>query len=75
MVEMDGVDFDRVPTTWMAPEEVAERTVGSLGRKPLLIPGAANKFQRFVFSRLLPRRAAGAVWGTLMRRVTATDLQ
>lgn len=75
MVEMDGVDFGAVPMNWMTPERVAERAIASLGRRALLVPGAVNKLQRFVFTRLLPRRAASAIWGALMGRVTAEHLR
>ncbi|MGH1490314.1 MAG: SDR family NAD(P)-dependent oxidoreductase [Acidimicrobiales bacterium] len=75
MVEMDGVDFGAVPMNWMTPEKVADKAVGSLGRKAVLIPGAMNKIQRFVFTRLLPRRATSAVWSALMGRVTDESLR
>ncbi len=75
MVEMDGVDFNVVPMNWMTPAQVVDKALGSLGRKTVLIPGTLNKIQRFVFTRLLPRRATSAIWGTLMGRVTAADLR
>ncbi len=75
MVEMDGVDFNAVPMNWMTPDKVAGKALDSLGRKTVLIPGAANKVQRFVFTRLLSRRATSAIWGTLMGRVTSADLR
>ncbi|MGI9597217.1 MAG: SDR family NAD(P)-dependent oxidoreductase [Acidimicrobiales bacterium] len=75
MVEMDGVDFGAVPVSWMEPGQVADRAIGSLGKKSVLVPGAANKVQRFVFTRLLPRRVATKIWGVLMGRVTADHLR
>lgn len=75
MVEMDGVDFNSMPMSWMTPEQVAERALGSLGKKSTLVPGAVNKIQRFIFTRLMPRRAATAVWGTLMGRMTDEHLR
>lgn len=74
MVQMDGVDFDAMPMNWMTPDKVADRAIGSLGKKATLIPGTTNKIQRFVFTRLLPRRAASATWSTLMGRVTDPSL-
>lgn len=74
MVQMDGVNFDAVPMNWMTPEKVADKAIGSLGRKAVLIPGTANKVQRFVFTRLFPRRATSAIWSTLMGRVTDPSL-
>ncbi len=70
MVEQDGVDFDRVPVSWMTPDQVAAKALGSVGRKAVLVPGVPNKIQRFVFTRLLSRRAAARIFGGLMRRVT-----
>lgn len=75
MVEMDGVDFGKVPMNWMTSDQVANRAIGSVGRKPVLIPGVANKVQRFVFTRLLPRRATNRIWGGLMARLTDAELR
>lgn len=75
MARMDGVDFDAVPVSWMTAEQVADRTFRALGRKTVLVPGTPNKIQRFVFTRLLPRRAASAVWTALMGRVTDERLR
>lgn len=75
MVEMDGVDFDAVPTTWMTAEQVASAALNAVGKRALLVPGAPNKMQRFVFTRLLPRRTASRVWGALMGRATDDALR
>jgi short-subunit dehydrogenase len=74
MVELDGVDFGRVPVRWMTADQVADKAVGAVGRKPVLIPGVSNKIQRFIFTRLLPRRTASAIWGALTGRITDRDL-
>ncbi len=74
MVEMEGVDFDKVPAVWMAPDVVARKAVKALGRRSVLVPGAPNKVMRFMTTRLLPRRASVAMWGTLMGRATNDDL-
>ena len=42
----------------LTPEVVAEKTLKALGKGPIVVPGALNKFVRFVFTRLLTRRAA-----------------
>jgi len=39
-------------------DEVAEQTLNSLGRGPIIIPGAINKIGRFILTRLLSRKAA-----------------
>lgn len=70
MVDMDGVDFGRVPVAWMDPEQVAEAAVRGLGRRAVIIPGLANRFQAFVFTRMLSRRVASRIWSALMGRVT-----
>lgn len=75
MVQMDGVDFGAVPMNWMTPEQVVKKSLKALGRKTVLVPGAANKIQRFIFTRLLPRRTTSAIWGALMGRVTDASLQ
>jgi len=38
--------------------EVAEQTLGALGRGPVIIPGIVNKIGRFVLSRVMSRKAA-----------------
>ncbi len=75
MVEGDGVDFSAVPMFWMSADAVAASALRSLGRRSVLVPGVPNKVQRFVFTRLLPRRTATFVWGALMRRITDSDLR
>jgi uncharacterized protein len=40
---------------------VAEQTLNALGKGPIIIPGAVNKFARFVLTRLLSRRTAIAI--------------
>ena len=42
-------------------DRVVERALGSLGRGPVVIPGAVNRVATFVMTRLLPRRAAIAI--------------
>jgi short-subunit dehydrogenase len=38
--------------------DVAEKTLKTLGKKPIVIPGGVNKIARFVLTRLLTRKAA-----------------
>lgn len=75
MVDMPGVDFGAVPVAWMDPEQVAAAAAAKIGRKAVLIPGLVNRLQTFVFTRLLPRSAASAIWSTLMGRVTDPSIQ
>ncbi len=42
----------------MEAADVAERTLNSLGRGPIVVPGTTNKVGRFVMTRLLSRKAA-----------------
>lgn len=42
-------------------KDVAEQTLNSLGKGPIVIPGAVNKVARFLLTRLLSRRAAIAI--------------
>ena len=56
----------------MSPDSVVEEALNALGRRPLLIPGWANRVVSFVMRRLLPRRATiemmGRVGRTLRRQ-------
>lgn len=45
----------------MEPEAVARAALAALGRRPVVIPGLANRVAAFLTSRLLPRRAAVAL--------------
>lgn len=45
----------------MAAHDVAEKTLKALGKGPIFIPGAVNKIARFMFARLLTRKAAIAI--------------
>lgn len=42
----------------MEADEIAEKTLNALGKGPIIIPGVINKIGRFVFARLLSRKAA-----------------
>ena len=42
----------------LTAEKVAEKTIKSLGKSPVVIPGAVNKIARFLLTRLLSRKAA-----------------
>ena len=42
----------------LEPSDVAERTLAALGKGPIVVPGAMNKFARFFLGRLLSRRGA-----------------
>ena len=44
--------------------KVAEAALRSLGKKPIIIPGAVNKIARVVMTRLLPRKAAINMMGS-----------
>jgi uncharacterized protein len=40
------------------PAQVVEKTLGALGKGPVVVPGGINKLARFVLGRVLTRRAA-----------------
>jgi len=42
----------------LSADKVAEKTLKALGKKPIDVPGIINKIARFVFMRLLSRKAA-----------------
>jgi hypothetical protein len=42
----------------MTAEKIAEQTLKALGKGPTIIPGTLNKIARFLFTRLLTRKAA-----------------
>lgn len=74
MVEMDGIDFHSMPMNWMTPERVVQTSFKAVGHKAVLLPGAINKVQRFIFTRLLPRRVTTSIWGALTAKMTNDDL-
>jgi len=43
------------------PAQVAEKTLKSLGKRPVTVPGFTNKIARFLMGRLLPRKSAIAM--------------
>ena len=55
--------YQQAEKTKLAPgtleaSEVAEQTLDSLGRGPIITPGVINKIGRFILTRLLSRKAA-----------------
>jgi uncharacterized protein len=57
----------RVPL--MEPGEVAEQALAALGHGPTVVTGRLNKLAAFLFTRVLPRRAAIGVMGRATRRL------
>lgn len=53
----DAEKKKNAPGTMIA-KEVAENTLNALGKKPVIIPGVINKIARFMFTRILTRKAA-----------------
>ncbi|HTB72574.1 MAG TPA: SDR family NAD(P)-dependent oxidoreductase [Polyangiaceae bacterium] len=52
------------------PSVVAERTLDALGRGATVVPGAINRFARFLLGRVLSRRAAVALMAKSTRDLT-----
>jgi uncharacterized protein len=57
----------RVPL--LDPNQVAEKTLASLGRGPSIVPGAFYRFSAFIMDRLLPRRMAIRIMGRATRKL------
>jgi hypothetical protein len=52
----------------MQPGPVVRAALHSLGRRPLVIPGAANKISDFAGKYLTPRRVQTTMFGALVSR-------
>jgi hypothetical protein len=52
----------------MPPAPVVRAALRALGRRPLVIPGAANKVSDFAGKYLTPRRVQTAMFGALDSR-------
>jgi hypothetical protein len=55
----------------MEPDAVVSEALAALGRKPSMIPGAANRAAAFFMQRVLPRRRAVALMGRSTRGMQA----
>jgi short-subunit dehydrogenase len=64
-----GVDPDKVPVRMMETGPVVRAALKGLGRRPVVIPGAANKLGALA-GGLLPRSWATRAAGRMIRRVT-----
>jgi hypothetical protein len=51
----------------LAPEIIVTEALAALGRRPTVIPGRMNRFSSFVMRRLLSRRAAVRIMGSILR--------
>ena len=56
-----------LPAPQMDPAAVAAEALAALGRKPSVIPGAANRVAAVFMQRLLPRRLAVSIMGKSTR--------
>ena len=64
-----GVDPDAVPIAMMPPAEVAAIALENLGKRPVVVPGLANR-TGVLATRLLPRSVITRMAGRLIRRVS-----
>ena len=58
----------------LEPQEVVTEALASLGRRPTVIPGRLNRLSSFVMRRLLSRRAAVRIMGSVLRGMYANNL-
>jgi uncharacterized protein len=63
-----GIDFGKMPGRPMQPGPVVRAALDGLGRKSLVIPGAASKIQYFAGKYLTPRTGQTAMAGIITRR-------
>ncbi|MEM7117852.1 MAG: SDR family oxidoreductase [Chloroflexota bacterium] len=68
MAEMDGTDMSKVPMTWMTAEAVAEVGLKALGQKTAVIPGTLNNMMTTMMTRIMPRKAALTMFGSMMAK-------
>lgn len=64
-------DYGRLKPLVMKPDEVAEAALEKLGRKTLFIPGASNRFNYFILTKLLPRKLASRIANNTMKKMYA----
>jgi uncharacterized protein len=64
-----GVLPEKMPVKAMQVGPVVRAALDALGKRPIVIPGAANKMGSFL-TRFVPRRWSAIVSGNLIRRVT-----
>jgi hypothetical protein len=69
----EGIDFEKLPLPMATPAKVVHTALRALGRKPLLIPGAANKVSDFLGKYLTPRRVQTFMFGKLLSRAARTE--
>lgn len=75
MAHTDGMDMDKVPMPWMEPNQVAKIGLRNLGgRRAVDIPGRLNRIMNLMMSRLIPRKVAVNLFGTMMGRAVDPSL-
>lgn len=63
-----GIDFGKMPGQPMQAGPVVSAALRGLGRRPVVIPGGANKILDFTGKYLMPRRAQTALNGMITGR-------
>ncbi len=58
----------------MEPSAVVEEALQALGRQPTVIPGRVNRLSSFIMRRLLPRRTAIRMMGSVLRGMYVENL-
>ncbi len=59
------------PVLAMHPRDVARETLAALGKQPSVVPGLSNRLAAFFMRRILPRRLAIHIMGSMMRNMYA----
>ncbi len=63
----------RFSDSTLPPEIVVAKALAALGRQPTVIPGSLNRLSSFIMRRLLSRRAAIRIMGSVLRGMYAHE--
>ncbi len=67
------IDYKKLPIKWMQPELVVESALASLGRRPVVVPGARNHLVACLGSGLWTRSRVAALLGEFARRAIPAE--
>lgn len=68
MMEMDGVDHNKMPDMFMSAEAVAEAGIKKLGKGSFVTAGRMNKMMGFMMSRVMSKNFAQSLFGNMISK-------
>ena len=73
MRKLEGIDFSKMPLSWMSASKTVGVALRSLGKTHSVVPGLLNKLMLWAFQIFIPRPVLVRLNGWMTKRALASD--